>query len=405
VEGHLVTDPWAIDASAGAPAYSSAELRRLHAGIWQYNGRTLGGKAGVRPGGTGLETSIAGSTITVKAGCGLVDPALTTTQGPYWVALATDETHTLTAAHATLARKDITVLRVYDHTEDSSGQRMARSEYIVGTAAGSPAEPAVPAGSFRLATIDVPASGGGSPVVTINAPYTVANGAVLPVRTQAERALLTAYDGMAIYRRDRDWVEIYDGAAWRVQGVAICSTTTDRDSAVTNPHTGLLAWITGIERMTVYNGSAWVTKHWHTTVRRVQRSDGATLATSTSTTPQVVHTVALTGLKVSTTYNVFARCTAFSNAANDKLRLTLYKTSTAGTLLDTSTEETQVTASGDVHGLWFSYDYTTGGAETAVTFVVAGYRAAGSGTVTFRASTDQPYQFRVTEVDDGLDSF
>lgn len=244
------------DASAGAPAYDSAELRRLHALPMQYNGRTLGARAGVRPGGNALETSIAGSTITVRAGVGLVDPALTTAQGPYWVALPADETHTLTAAHATLARKDITVLRVYDHTEDSSGLRLGRSEYVVGTA-GSGSIPTIPAGSFKLSTIDVPASGGGSPVVTLDFPFTVASGGLLPVRSEAERtALVTPYDGCAIYRRDRDWIEVYDGAGWEVQGTAVVSSFADL-SAITSPYNGQLVYNTALNVMYKRAGGAW----------------------------------------------------------------------------------------------------------------------------------------------------
>lgn len=255
----MAGDPLYINASAGAPSYSANELRQGMALALQYNGRTLGARQGVRPGGNGLQTSVAGSTITVRAGCGCVDPALTTAQGPYWVALPADETHTLTAAHATLPRKDITVLRVYDHDEDSSGLRTARSEYLVGTAAASPSEPAVPAGAFRLATIDVPAQGGGSPAVTNNFPFTVATGGVLPVRSVTERGLITPYDGMVIERMDRNprWLELYDGTAWRVITDAVCSSTSDRDTAITNPYNGQLAMIQSSGQMYRHTGSAW----------------------------------------------------------------------------------------------------------------------------------------------------
>lgn len=250
-------DPGFINASAGAPAYTAAEMRQLFATPLQYNGRVMGARAGARPGGTGLETSLAGSTITVKAGLGIVDPALTSTQGPYLCALPTDETHTLTAAHGTFPRKDITILRVYDNDEDSSGLRLVRSEYIAGTASASPAEPAVPAGAIRLATIDVPQSGGGSATVTINMPFTVASGGILPVRTQAERDALSAFNGFVVYRQDRDWLEVHDGTAWRVQGVAVCSSTADRDSAITSPYNGQFAVTTDTGILWRRGASAW----------------------------------------------------------------------------------------------------------------------------------------------------
>lgn len=278
-----MTDPLFIDASAGSPAYSSAELRRGFAVDLQYNGRVFGARQGVRPGGNALQTSLAGSTITVRSGNAVVDPGLTTTQGPYRVSVAADFTGTLTAAHATLDRKDITVLRVYDNTEDSSGSRTGVVEYIAGTASGTPVEPSVPAGSFRLATIDVPHSGGGSPVVTLNFPWTVAAGGTLPVRNQTERDAIVGFDGFSVYRQDRDWVEIYDGAAWRVQGTAVCSSTTDRDSAITNPFNGQFAVTNDTGTKWRYNGSAW-TRYPNDSASDFQVTSGTTGSTSYTTT-------------------------------------------------------------------------------------------------------------------------
>lgn len=166
-----MADPLWINADSGAPAYSADELRRAMALPLQFGGRLLGGRQGVRPGGNQLKVSLAGTTITVQPGLAVVDPGLATTQGPYWVAIPTAETHTLAPADATNPRKDIVILRVYDHDMDSSGRREAVTEYLVGTPSPTPAEPAVPAGALRLATIDVPQVGGGSPVVTDRRQY------------------------------------------------------------------------------------------------------------------------------------------------------------------------------------------------------------------------------------------
>lgn len=210
-----MADPLWINASAGSPAYSAAELRQAMALALTYGGRAMGARGGVRPGGTQLQVSLAGSTITVKAGVACVDPGLTTPQGPYWVALPADETPgPLAAADATNPRKDIVVLRVYDNDEDSSGLRLARSEYLAGVAGSSPAEPAVPAGAIRLATIDVPASPG-APAVTDRRPFVVGSGGILPVRDQAERDALPAYGGLHVWRMDLRRVEVHDSAGWR----------------------------------------------------------------------------------------------------------------------------------------------------------------------------------------------
>jgi hypothetical protein len=282
-----VPDPLWINASAGAPSYDAAELRRLFALLTQYNGRTLGGRAGVRPGGNALQTSIVSTTITVRAGLALIDPALTTAQGPYWVCLPADELHTLTAAHATLPRKDITVLRVYDTDEDSSGLRLARSEYIVGTAAGSPTEPAVPAGSIKLSTIDVPQSGGGSASVTHTYPWTVASGGILPVRNSTDRGTVTPHVGGAIYRVDRyatgAWVEIHDGTFWRVQGPAICTNAADLASAVTSPINGQLATLTSTNVLAQYKSGAWHLAAPVSFPRPTQTGSGSLSANSSAT--------------------------------------------------------------------------------------------------------------------------
>lgn len=62
------------------------------------------------------------------------------------------------------------------------------------------------------------------------------------VASQAARDALTGVvEGMVIYRRDRDWLEAYDGTGWRVQGVAVCTSVADRDSAITTFYNGLKA--------------------------------------------------------------------------------------------------------------------------------------------------------------------
>lgn len=249
----------AINASAGSPSYAARAFRNSQVSLIQWDGDALGGRQGVRPmGGTAIVT-LSGSTITVNLHAGNITPGWASVTSTYQVALTAVETHTLTPADATNPRKDIVIGRVYDHDESASGQRLYRSEYIAGTAGPGPSEPAVPQGAIRLATIDVPQVSGGSPAVTVNNLMTVSTGGVLPVRSVTERAGVTPYDGDAIYRRDRDWIEIHDGTAWRVQGVAVCTSTTDRDSAsgITNPYAGEFAITTDTRTLWVYTGSAW----------------------------------------------------------------------------------------------------------------------------------------------------
>ncbi len=62
------------------------------------------------------------------------------------------------AADATLARKDIVILRVYDDTFDSSGNDYSDVEVVTGTPNASPVEPALPSGAIKLAVVDVGAA-------------------------------------------------------------------------------------------------------------------------------------------------------------------------------------------------------------------------------------------------------
>jgi hypothetical protein len=249
-----------INASAGAPAYSASELRQSHVLAFAFGGRTFGGRAGIRPGGTQLVVQYANPTITVKAGVALVDDASwSSTRASYWVMLPADETFTATAANGTNPRKDILVLRVYDHDEDASGLRLARSEYIVGTPAASPAEPAVPAGAIKLAVLDVPNTGGGglaSAVVTNTAKYTAATGGVIPIRDATDEATLTPYAGLATYRLDDSGgsaLRVYDGSAWDyARGLIICTSGTHPAH-----REGRVIYETDTDVVLVSDGSVW----------------------------------------------------------------------------------------------------------------------------------------------------
>lgn len=248
----------AINASAGSPSYSARSFRNALAGMKGWDGVPLSGRQGIRPmgGSSANVVTLSGSTITVNLHAGEISPGWAAVTGTYDVALTAIETHSLTPADATNPRKDIVIGRVYDNDESASGLRLYRSEYIAGTAGPSPAEPAVPQGGIRLATIDVPQSGGGSPVVTNNYTLTAAAGGVLPVRTQTERdALVSPYSGQTVHRMDKGWQEHHDGTAWKVYPNAVSFGAT---SEFTSPSTGQVAFHTSTRMWWYYNGTAWV---------------------------------------------------------------------------------------------------------------------------------------------------
>jgi hypothetical protein len=222
-----------INESAGQPEYDAATLRRTEA-VLLMGGVTdrLGARPGVRPGAAPV--SIAGFTVTVHNCAVVVYPGATATSGAYRAALL-ETAFTVNAAEAN-PRKDILYVQVQDHDEDSSNQRRARAVYLPGDAAGSPVEKTPPAGAYRLATIDVPASGGGSPVLTFNGPYTVANGGILPVRTDAELPTQARYEGMAAWHQGNDNLLIWTGAAW-VQVASSKAPTQQRYTDTANTAT------------------------------------------------------------------------------------------------------------------------------------------------------------------------
>lgn len=224
---------WPVNAVTGAPAYSGRMLRQTTgvALIGAKSTRPLGAMSGVRP-GTPTDTVAATSTTwTVKPHAGVIDGEAAAEAGAYWYAVDANVTGSVTAANATNPRKDIIWVRIDDPAEsDGSSVPAAVVGYTAGTAAASPTPPATPARAMRLAIINVPASGGGSPTVTWDAPYAVGAGGIIPVRTTAERDTLAALGNTDA----RVWVDVAgalysgDGTTWTraITAPAISARTT-----------------------------------------------------------------------------------------------------------------------------------------------------------------------------------
>jgi hypothetical protein len=200
-------------------ALDAGEMRRNMALAVMPAGAALSGRQGVRPGG-GLDTSVASGTITVTPGACLVHGVSAATQGAYWWALDVSWTQSLTAAHATLGRKDLVYVRVRDSDVDTSGAKDTAPVYLAGTASSTPAAPTPAAGTsyLPLAVITVPSvASGQSPSVDMSMrPYTVAAGGILPVANQTERdAIAGKYAGLTVFRIDTGTMERWGGSAWR----------------------------------------------------------------------------------------------------------------------------------------------------------------------------------------------
>lgn len=204
-----------MDASGGAPTYSASNERQANAPLYG-GGSNVPLKAvqGFRV-GTGNVLSASSTTWTLTPCSAVLSPAAATAQGSYRWASDSNVTGSVTAADATYARKDIVYIQVNDSSSgDGSGALTAPVSYLAGTPSASPTAPSLPARSFLVGTITVPASGGGSPSVVMNTARFVAAGGIQPVADQTERDALTAYDGLRVDRLDLDILQRYDGSKW-----------------------------------------------------------------------------------------------------------------------------------------------------------------------------------------------
>lgn len=246
------------------------EARAGLAGLWTPALTAFGAKTGLRPGpsnpGAVTATGTPDANIHVAPFFAVMSDSRATS-GVYH--LASDTTVDLNVfggpygapAHASLARNDLVIAYTPDTFHgDANSTPVVRT--VVGTPAGSPADPSLAAypSAITLARVRVNAAATtitSGNITDLRPTWTVGVGGILPVANQAARDALTgAYDGMAVYRQDRDWIEIRDSSAWRVQGVAVVTSVGDL-SAITNPYAGQIAYNTGDGMLYRYTGSAW----------------------------------------------------------------------------------------------------------------------------------------------------
>jgi len=202
----------------------------------------------------------SGMNITMGACGAVVANTFASASGDYLVANDASVQVTLAASSPTLNRYDIIGFQVKDNLFDSSGLNTAVPAVIQGSnSAGTPSDPTLPASFIPVLRAVVNATNTSPAALQSMIRKTSSDGGLLRVASVTERAEITAHDGMQIYREDRDWVEIHDGTAWRVQGTAVCSSVADRNSAITNPYSGQLAVTTDSDTLWQYDGatSAW----------------------------------------------------------------------------------------------------------------------------------------------------
>jgi hypothetical protein len=226
----VAQDPWAIDNSGGLPAYSGQELRLTTvAPFLAGNGTALGTRSGVRLGGSGTELLVqaqASPNMTVKVNPGIfvAQGQTSSTQGAYTWCLDTVTNLTISAAHATLARTDLIVVRIRD----------GNVIVITGTAGGGVPSLPTDASYYTIAQISVPAAvtnigGGGGGTITDKRTFTAALGGIINC-TSTTRPTSPA-PSQRIYETDTKRFLTYDGTVYRLDPGQVLHSVLRTDNA------------------------------------------------------------------------------------------------------------------------------------------------------------------------------
>jgi len=141
--------------------------------------------------------------------------------GPYYAANDALYTVNLTVPPASNSRIDVIYAMQMDPAAivNADGSVAAVLTVAPGTPSATPAVPAIPSGAVALAQVliastAVAGTSGANVTITDVRQFTTTRGNPIPVRTKAERDLITAVDGGEIYRLDTHMVETFDGTAY-----------------------------------------------------------------------------------------------------------------------------------------------------------------------------------------------
>lgn len=244
-------------------------------------GATFSARQGFFNGRVPVVANPSGMDVTMGACGAIIANTFASASGDYLMANDATVQVTSAASSPTLNRHDIYGFQVKDHIFDSSGLNTVVPAIVQGSnSAGTPSDPTLPA-SFIPVARGVINAAATSPTLQSLVRKTAAEGGMVRIASATERAEITPHDGMQIYREDRDWVEIYDGTAWRVQGIGICATAADRDTAITNPVNGQFAFTSDWSTLWLRRAGVWERYPRGLLVRsrRVTPSAGSTGAT------------------------------------------------------------------------------------------------------------------------------
>ncbi len=230
-----------------------------------------------------------GMNVTIGPTGGIIKNTFVAGGGDYKFANDANLNLTSAASSPTQNRIDIYGFQVKDHFYDASGLNTVLPVVVQGAnSAGTPADPALPASFIPVmrGTINAAAT---SPTLASMVQTTVADGGMLTVATATLRnAISNPWVGLTILRTDRLWEEWYTGSGWHVDGIAVCASVADRDSAdgITHPYNGQEAITLDTMTNWVRQAGVWVPL-LGTPVASTQNTSG--------TTTSGIYTTTLTG--------------------------------------------------------------------------------------------------------------
>src|SRR5690606_18838707 len=189
-------------------------------------------------------TNPSGWNVTISPFAAVVQNTFAALAGDYIVVNPDSAGVVLTASSPTLNRHDIIGVRVQDNFYDGLGANTGDVVVVEGTpSAGPPSDPSLPV-SFLPIVRAVVNAGSSAPVFQDLRVRTAPLGGLVPVANVAERNLfLNAQRGQSVFRLDRNWVEVWDGITWRVQGIGVVTSEADLTN-ITSPYTGQWAFNT-----------------------------------------------------------------------------------------------------------------------------------------------------------------
>lgn len=201
-----------------------------------------------------------------------------------------------------------------------------------------------------------------------------------------------------IYRDDMSWVEIWDGSAWRVQGVGIVDTIAHL-ALITDPVEGQLASVTDDD-----NYYRWTGVKWKAVPPSVPQGIFSTSNSSAiNTTETVVLTATNVVFRAGVAYEAHVHCGLFGDAVGRLASVRLRKTNAAGADWGEyyRMETKGISGATAVPGGGMLYLVRTAATDLTATVVVT--LQASAGTVTMLASAATPRRLVIVPVGDATD--